>query len=354
MNELLGDMVAYRNLRPAAPWLPAGADLRPGPPPRKGDAAYAQVVAAILRAAHSQMAPDAQIERVVFVGDTLRSDGGAFETLCAATGWRGRALICDERPGAPQISWQGPLAQANAWQALYAFQAALEAEEFHVDQAAAVVIDLDKTLLGARGRNHALIDAARLTALRDTVAELLGASFEAVAFEQGYRELDQASFHALTEDNQDYLAYLCVTLGAGALTHGDLEAARDAGGFRAALALAGTAMQHRPGLAEFHARIAALVAAGDPTPFKEFRRREYAETLARMGTLPDDAAPERMLREELVLTHEVWEVAQVWRQRGGLLFGLSDKPDEAAIPTEEDAARGLPPLHRKLTHLVGV
>jgi hypothetical protein len=348
-------MVAYRSLCPLDQSLPSAAELGFSATPRKGEAAYAEVIAAVLRAAQRRHSAR-DLERAVFVGDTLRSDGAAFETLCAATGWRGRALICDETAGAaPTMRWRGGLAQVNAWQALYAFQAALEADEFHVDDRAVVVVDLDKTLLGARGRNHALIDQARLQALRDTVAAQLGSTFDADAFRSTYLELDQARYHPLTADNQDYLAYLCVAIGAGALTLADVQALSDAGrDFAYALERAGAAFDPTSSLGRFQNEIAALVAAGDPTPFMHCRRREYVETLARMGSLPDDAPPEQLLREEIVLTHEVWQVARVWQSRGALLFGLSDKPDEAAMPTSEAAAAGMQPLHRVQTHLVGI
>jgi len=95
------------------------------------------------------------------------------------------------------------------------------------------------------------------------------------------------------------------------------------------------------------------VAAGDPTPFKEFRRREYLATVARLGHLADDAPIEVRLREEILITQEVREAALTARRRGALVFGLSDKPDEASLPTEEARARGLQPLHRTPTHACG-
>ena len=42
-----------------------------------------------------------------------------------------------------------------------------------------------------------------------------------------------------------------------------------------------------------------------------------------------------------------------WREAGALLFALSDKPDEASVPTGELAAEGLLPIHRVETHAVG-
>ncbi len=37
------------------------------------------------------------------------------------------------------------------------------------------------------------------------------------------------------------------------------------------------------------------------------------------------------------------------RERGALIFGVSDKPDEASLPSEEQASAGLRPLHRLVT-----
>jgi len=101
------------------------------------------------------------------------------------------------------------------------------------------------------------------------------------------------------------------------------------------------------------------VQAGDPTPFKEFRHHEYLTTAARFGDLPG-AAAEEVLARRIVITQEVREVAISLRERGALVFGLSDKPDEAAVPGAARARAGTPdrrsvmqPLHRLATVAVG-
>jgi hypothetical protein len=60
-----------------------------------------------------------------------------------------------------------------------------------------------------------------------------------------------------------------------------------------------------------------------------------------------------MLAEEICMTREVLEAAEWLRRRGCLLTALSDKPDEATMPTPELVARGYVPLHRVATHVVG-
>ena len=88
------------------------------------------------------------------------------------------------------------------------------------------------------------------------------------------------------------------------------------------------------------------IAAQDPTPFKAFRRREYLETVGRMDVLPDGAPVEEVLAQEIVITAEVASVARHLASRGALVMGISDKPDEASIPTPEQAAGGRQPIHR--------
>jgi hypothetical protein len=54
-----------------------------------------------------------------------------------------------------------------------------------------------------------------------------------------------------------------------------------------------------------------------------------------------------------VITHEVRTLMLKWRDAGALTFGLSDKPDEASIPTSEMLARGYQPIHRIEASVVG-
>jgi hypothetical protein len=102
-----------------------------------------------------------------------------------------------------------------------------------------------------------------------------------------------------------------------------------------------------------HAGIYACVQQGDPTPFKEFRYNEYLTTTARMGHLDDGASVPDLLAGEILVTQEVRRVALAWKEQGALLFGLSDKPDEASVPGADLAARGSLPIHQVETHAVG-
>jgi hypothetical protein len=194
-------------------------------------------------------------------------------------------------------------------------------------------------------------------AVYDTVAALLGEAFDPQAFRAAYDLLNQPEFHPFTADNQDYLAYICLILGSGLYQLDsmvdDVRAGRLAA-FEAFIAqVEAQAGRLPPALAGIHADIYASVQRGDPTPFKSFRRNEYRRTIACFGSLGDSAPLEDLLAQDIVVTQEVRQAALAWQRQGALLFGLSDKPDEAACPTAELAAQGYQPIHRAETHAVG-
>jgi len=368
LYEFLGDFVVYRNLAPVDARLPALADLAPRaglPPnviPRKSQPEYGAVMALLLQEAQALHAPGRPIERLFFVGDTRLNDGTAFAAIGRAGGWPGLGFIGADRPAPPQteiVDQQGAaLFVANRWTALADFDRYAAAQGLPIDERSAVVVDIDKTALGARGRNDHTIDEARVEAVRRTVGSLLGRSYDPERFQSAYDRLNQPEFHRFTADNQDYLAYICLVLGDGLFDLEPLVARVQRGemaSFEQFIAdVDGRAAQLSAGLRPIHAQIFALVRQGDPTPFKAFRINEYQTTVAKMGCLDDDAPVERLLRDELVITQEVRAASLMWRERGALLFGLSDKPDEASTPSAEWAARGYQPIHRTETHIVGM
>jgi hypothetical protein len=363
--EFLGDLVVYRNLAPMDERLPrfagmaARIGLRPSPMPRKAEPAYGQAMAELLRQAQGLHRTDVPLQRLLFVGDTRLNDSNAFHNIKAAGGWPGWAFIASEDLSRqPDVQVEEDLFLANRWTALGDFFRFLTEQSFPLDEGTAAIIDLDKTAIGARGRNHSVIDRARVEAVRRTVEGLLEERFDAVAFQKAYDELNQVDYHPFTADNQDYLAYICLMVSAG--VYGYRKLLDDLAGGRVSTFrefIDRVEGQLRcdpdPRLAPIHDAIYGNVRAGDPTPFKPFRYEEYRCTVARMGCLSDEASPEQFLAQEIVITQEVREAAHYLRSRGVLLFGLSDKPDEASIPQPEQAAEGAQPIHRAETHAVG-
>jgi hypothetical protein len=368
VNEFLGDRIVYRNLDPYDRSLPRMAQIRQqvglpaGSTPRKNELDYARVIVHLLQQCLRQDNPGARIERLVFVGDTRLLDGTAYANLCQAGGWPGLAFIGseDQQPAGFKLAEADgghSLYLSNRWTGLRDFDRYCSAHNLPIGPGAAVVIDLDKTTVGARGRNGQVIDQARMEAVETTVADLLGAAFDPVAFRAVYDPLNQPEFHPFTADNQDYLAYICLILGSGLFSYTGLVEEVKSGhlaSFGQFISLVESRKGELPSqLAQIHQDIYRNFQAGDPTPFKTFRRAEYLTTTRRFGCLDDSAPVERMLLEEIVITQEVRQLALEWRSRGALLFGLSDKPDEASLPTPELEQQGHLPLHRTLTHVVG-
>jgi len=367
VHEFLADLVVYRNLAAMDARLPPLGEVRgqvklpAGATPRKTTPAYARVIVHLLREARALDAPGTSIERLVYLGDTRMNDGTAFANLGRAGGWPGLAFIGAERsePAHVEVVEQGDgtLYLSNRWAALSDFDRFCRQRGFPLDERTAVIVDLDKTALGARGRNDHVIDRARVEAVRRTVGDLLGGDFDRERFQAAYDRLNQTEFHPFTADNQDYLAYVCLILGSGLYRLEPLVAEVRAGRLATfeqfIAAVDGRAAELPADLRRIHDSIYARVQRGDPTPFKAFRYNEYRATVERMGHLDDGAAVAELLEEEIVITQEVREVALDWRGRGALLFGLSDKPDEASIPTDDLATQGYRPIHRVETHAVG-
>jgi hypothetical protein len=271
------------------------------------------------------------------------------------------AFIAAEREGPPTIEVEeknlGKIVVANRWSALKEFERTCTQMDFHIDERAAVLLDLDKTTLGARGRNDEVIDMVRIEAASQTIRALLGDEFDEQDFSKAYLRLNQPEFHPFTADNQDYLVYICMILGSGLTSLEKLALDVQHGAmatFDQFLVFSEDNKNSLPlNLRRVHDDVFGLVAEGDPTPFKRFRRAEFKQTIAYMGQLANDTPVEQLLKGEITITQEVRQAALNWRERGALLFGLSDKPDEASIPNAEMASQGCRPIHRVETHVIG-
>lgn len=368
IDEFLGDSIVFRNLIPLDERLPSLEDVRDrvgvpaGVTPRKSESAYARVIIQILKAARALGGVETSIERLIYVGDTRMNDGAAFINIARAGKWPGLAFIASEKddPSPTEIIKKegGRLYLAERWNAIADFELYCHQQNFPIDERTAIIVDIDKTAMGARGRNDHLINQARVLAVRRTVEDLLGDDFSAADFQAAYDQLNQVEFHPFTTDNQDYLAYICLVLGSG-LYQLDALVAQVRAGQMTDFEQFITEVNHNAdklprSLKQIHARVYARVEEGDPTPFKAFRYNEYHATIDRMGCLPEDASVDALLANEIVLTQEVRAAALRWKERGALLFGLSDKPDEASVPTAELAAKGFQPIHRIKSHAVGL
>jgi hypothetical protein len=346
---------------PGLPRLRGSLNLPSGTIPRKGTPTYATALIKIIESAHKISKKKDKIDQLLYIGDTRANDETAFYNLCQRSGWQGAAFIAaetDDRPHTEVIKTNnGEVLLSNRWSVLAEFDSFCRGEGIPIDEHTAVIIDIDKTTLGARGRNDQVIDGVRLEAMKHTIRELLGKYADEDAFSSSYNELNQPQFHRFTTDNQDYLAYTCLILTSGIIGQDALLKAIKNGKlakFSHLLAWVEERNQRLPlRLRQVHHKVRAAISQGSPTPFLEFRRNEYKITADKMGCLADDAPLKKLLEQEIVITHEVANSALRWRGLGACLFGVSDKPDEASLPTEELIAEGYSPIHSIKTHVIG-
>ena len=208
LSDLLDDFVIYRKLEPSDARL-RGLEaihgelgLPAGRIPRKTEPAYAAVTMHLLRQAQSLRGAARPLQRLLYIGDTELNDGAAAANLGRHLALRG--FIGEDRPGEPlKIETRDGMMFANRWTALEEFLRAVQAQGFVLDESLAVILDLDKTAIGARGRNDRPIDQARVDAARDTVHATLGEGLSMEVFRPIYDELHKPVYHPFTTDNQD-------------------------------------------------------------------------------------------------------------------------------------------------------
>jgi hypothetical protein len=361
LADWLGDRIVYRNLAPADPSLPALQDiwekigLEVFRVPRKTEPAYAAAVVHFLEVAQAARGGP-PLRNLLFIGDTYMNDGTAARNLAAHLPLRG--FIGADRLDQPvQVKHDDMIMLANRWEQLADFPDWVASQGLVCDERAAVLVDVDKTFIGARGRNDLVIDEARVAAVRQTVEEVMGDEFDEAGFLAVYDELKKQEYHPFTADNQDYLAYICLMVVGDVFPAEELWRELNAGrltGFTQFVTLCDTRRpQMGPGLARAHQEVTTNARLGDPTPFKSFRYREYFNTVNRMDCLPDGTSRAELLSGEIVITPEVARVTQQLADMGVLTFGISDKPDEASFPPEGLKSGVAQPIHRVRMKVVG-
>ena len=367
LHELFADLVILRNLTPFDPRLPGLADAwqamgLPGPrTPRKHEPEYARASVWFVRQARALDLPNTPVRELLFIGDTAMADGNAFRSLARAGGWPGWCFIGSEKLSQPAefVQQADNVTLSNRWAGLGDVAGKCQGR-----RRAHGCRHRRRHRHGQDRRGRARPQRpgdGRRPASRESSAPWRprwATPYNRDLFLLAYNTLNDPAFHPFTADNQDYLAYICLVLNAGLIdldtVIADVQAGRMSS-FRQFIDWSDTQIA-RPapaGLQAIHRDVYALVLAGDPTPFKAFRRNEYLCTAARFGSLPVDAPVAQMLAEQVCITQEVREAALWLKARGCLLLTMSDKPDEATLPTPELAAQGYLPIHRLPTAAVG-
>ncbi len=368
LYDFFGDWVIYRNLEPLDKRLPGlktaayKMGLAGDRIPRKLERDYAKAALWFGGEVQRIRGVTKPLQEILFIGDTLLSDGTAYRNLRALSGLPGACFIGSEKMAqepSVEIDEKDKVYVANRWSALSTWVEWALDSGLRLNAQTFVIVDIDKTALGAKGRNDSVIDKARLDGIYHTMDSVLGEDFDRNAFEREYAELNRAPYHFLTEDNQDYLAYICLVLNTGLIQYDEVlqeVKKKSLDNFDQFLRWVDSRMMSKPNIGEgfrqVHEAVIASVRIGDPTPFKRFRREEFISTVAHMGNLLDSTSVADLLKQEITLTQEVCELAEWLQKRNCLQLCLSDKPDEASRPNAHASAH-LAPLHKTETHRVG-
>ncbi len=361
LEEKIGKRIFYRDLNPVDPSLPRFSDaaralgLPFSFPPRKTSEAYARIILYFLEQGTGLLP-----EQILFFGDTPGNDGSVVQNLQKVSGSRIFGFIGSEKAAeVPLLQKKPPLFLANRWELVTQFLEELPSLDFDIQAPTALLFDMDKTLIGARGRNDALIDAARMAGVQNLIREALTDRWNDEHFLFIYQTFNQPEYHFLTEDNQDYLAFVCLMIMAGVWDFDELLellVQQKISSFRDFLNRTGSRiLQAKNGeIRRYFEEVLTNTSAGDPTPFKSFRVREYEATVARMDATPE-TDPVQLVQKEIVLTKELVDVLAFLKAKLNRtpVFCISDKPPESTFPPPELAARGARPLHECSLKIVG-
>lgn len=368
LADYFADFVIYRNLEPLDRRIKGlkSAGYKMGLTndriPRKFERDYARAAMWFSTEAQRIRRVSKPLSELLFIGDTLLNDGQAYQNLQTLSEWKGACFIGADRLEhelTVDINEEENLYNANRWSAMGDWIERTASQGFHFDQRTVAIVDIDKTALGAKGRNDQVIDKARIQGIFRTMDAVLGNDFDQAAFERQYGDLNRARYHTLTADNQDFLAYICLVLNTGLIKYDELVTQFDNGSLHdfeqfvrwVDSRMMGGARRMGEPFRQVHEAVGASLRIGDPTPFKRFRRQEFLSTAAHMGHLPKNTSVEQLLAEEITFTQEVRELSDWLQKRGCLLICLSDKPQEASCP--ERPSSDFLPLHQIDTDCVG-
>jgi len=360
IQEILGENILYRDLNPVSPQFPPFDEIRrklgleQSFPPRKVSPDYARIILEYLKIKDLNLP-----QQILFLGDTPGNDGAVVRNLQQLSNRPVFGFIGKDVPAETgTLSPDPPIFLANRWELIPEFFAHIRTLGFRWDRETAVLVDMDKTLIGARGRNDSVIDQARMEGVKKLIRETLNKQWQEDHFLLIYKTFNEPAYHFLTEDNQDYLAFICLMILAGVWSFEELIEQliqKKITSFQEFLNRTAFLLQHRPMpvVAPFFEEVFLATVKGDPTPFKSFRRMEYLATIERLDCLQSEY-PAEILQSEITLTQEIVEIISFLKEKQfGPFWCISDKPPESTFPTDDQKQKGYLPLHQKPMKIVG-
>ena len=316
LSDLLQNNVVFRELNPLNSSLPnfeaLKKELNLQSLPRKKDKEYAKVLYRILKSAKD-------FSNIVYIGDTFLSDLTVIKNLKEYANEPVFGVITSEGTPLPE-NHDTFVVFNDKWANLPALV------EDKIGGNSLVVIDLDKTFIGANGRNHLPIDKART----DAIVALGKNIFEAPnrgEFLNLYQKIHSKEFLAFTEDNQDIVSILTLIIYSSVVSFEEFARFTKTGTFEEFI----NKIDVKEPLLTYVDEVRNNLKLNMPTLFPTFRKIELEKTVGRMDFLPVDTPLDALLSEEILITGEVYEVVDRALKKGATLFGVSDKPEIASF-----------------------
>ena len=339
LSDFFENNIVFRELEPVNKNLPGFSVLKGklglSVLPRKKDKEYIKVLSEMFRAAGS-------FSKIIYIGDTLMSDLSVINNFAKSGLFKTIGIITREGE-VDGFEENENYIFSGSWANLPDVLVHIENKFFSVDKSTVVIIDIDKTVIGARGRNEKAIDRARMDAIF-MLAKRAFRDISAEEFLSVYNKVNKREFFSITEDNQDFVSILSMLVYGGVLSLADLRNARSISNL-----LMGVETKN-PVILEYAETVLQNVKAQNPTAFPQFRKAEFEKTIARADFIQDKTPVETLLSEEITITGEVYDAALDLKSRGTLVFGVSDKPALSSIPQEGST---LPPIYEKDMKIYG-
>ncbi len=335
LSNIFGEYIVFRELNPVKKELPdfekIKAALSLKKLPRKKDKEYAEALSYIFSSIR-------KFEKVFYIGDTLMSDLSVIKNFARIPGFKVFGVITREGE-MNGFELKENFLMNGRWANLREAITLCEEKIFRIDDKTVLIIDIDKTAIGGRGRNDKAIDKARIDAIRELASEIFG-KVEEERFSDAYRTANRREFFYITEDNQDIISILSFLLYDGTVSVSEIEG----GKFNTVIELLEKSHSKNEKLTHYVMKVLENIKSGNPTAFPSFRKKEFQKTIARSDFLPDETPISTLLSEEIMITGEVFDVAEDLKKRGTLVFGVSDKPALSTMPIDGEE---LPPVYEK-------
>ncbi|BAL80665.1 hypothetical protein [Caldisericum exile] len=323
LNDIFNDYIVFRELNPVRRSLPNFEMLKDKlglqTLPRKKDKDYAIVLSEILKSAMD-------FSNIIYLGDTFLSDLTVIKNL-KELGFDVFGVITDEEAKNTN-SPHGYVVFNDSWSKVK------DLVFDKISDKTILVIDIDKTAIGAHGRNHLPIDKARtdaIVSLAETIFEKHFDTAEEENFLKLYKSIHTKDLLHFTQDNQDIVSIVALIIYSNAISFDEFLRRANTISFEEfieGINVSGLIQ----GLVQ---EVKDNVIKKSPTLFPTFRKIELEKTLARMDYLPSDTPLETLFSEEILITGEVFEIGTYVLSKGAIVFGVSDKPEIASFSEDK-------------------